>query len=561
MSQIRNSYRTLLFIIGITVPVCAVLASALYKMPSVGFVAILACILDYYPLYLPGGVQWSTSILCYIWAGTEYGTMAADIVMTMSCLVTFLRAYHWNLRDIRWFRYFVTLGMFQVSLFTSVAAFRIAKGLPDVLQSALVFSTFEGVNILLFLGVHWSLGRTSSGWSTIRGFNFLSVAMSSLLFVLIGRYDRLVDALLPIGLLLMCFIIMWQQYAKAVKSSSEVSKKYQLIANHTDDLILLVNTSGDITFASPSHARLFNKPLDEIVGQSLYTFIQDPTSVRAALHAPHACTSQHLIRLQFGDKVIPTETKISPVYSINDEIECFIVVSRDISERLRQQEYLLQTEKLAVAGQLAAGIAHEIRNPLTSVMGFLQLLREHFDQVAPESYRIVWSELVRISDIASSLLVLAKPEPANFRDCTLDNLIRDTITLLEGQAHKANVYFEAMETPDVTLHCNPGQLKQVFLNLFKNSIEAMEEQGGLIQISYDVQPESVRIEITDNGPGIPKHLLATLGQPFYTTKEKGTGLGLMVVYNIIQEHHGSIQFDSDGIRGTRVTIKLPIIQS
>ncbi|WP_166669054.1 ATP-binding protein [Alicyclobacillus sacchari] len=427
-------------------------------------------------------------------------------------------------------------------------------------QSALIFGTFEAVNILLFLGVHWSFDQLASAWSTVRSFNYLSVSMSSILFVLIGRYDQIMDAILPVGLLLICFILMWQQYSRAVKSSSEATKKYQLIANHTDDLILLVNPSATITFASPSHARLFNKPLDEIVGQSLYTFIQNPDSVRAALEDNRLRSSLHQIRLQFGDRVVPTETKISPVSTPDNEIECFIVVSRDISERLRQQDYLLQTEKLAVAGQLAAGIAHEIRNPLTSVMGFLQLLREHFDQVSPESYRIVWSELVRISDIASSLLVLAKPEPAQFCNYTLDTIIRDTITLLEGQAHKVNVYFDSSPIPDVTLHCSPGQLKQVFLNLFKNSIEAMEDGGGTIRLSYDVQPEHVIIEVTDDGPGIPKHLLATLGQPFYTTKEKGTGLGLMVVYNIIQEHRGHIQFDSDGTHGTRVTIQLPIAQ-
>lgn len=181
--------------------------------------------------------------------------------------------------------------------------------------------------------------------------------------------------------------------------------------------------------------------------------------------------------------------------------------------------------------------------------------------MSPEAFRVVWSELSRISEITGQLLLLAKPEPSLFVDFDLKLIIRDTITLLEGQAHKDNVFFVANLEETVYIHCNPNQLKQVFVNLFKNSIEAMEGNGGNIYVKMSLSGNEVRVEIQDEGPGIPQHLIQSLGQPFYTTKEKGTGLGLMVVHNIVKEHKGSIRFDSDGSKGTHVMLTFPIVET
>lgn len=540
---------------------------ALYSLtahfrPLVLLFCLLAIILDLYPICLPGSVKWTPSVICYLWSLRSLGYSDTSILITLSCLAMFFSANNWNIKSVRWYRYFISLGMFQLALAGCCFVNDVYPGHSVILQRALLIVCFEACNFVLYMGVQWSLGQLRQAWHSLSTRTLIPMMVSVAVLTLVSQYETALSAMLPAAALLVCFIVMSRQYYSAVQSSIEANKKYQLIANNTDDLVLVIDPNGQITFASPSHARLFHVSLEDITGREVFDFIEEHgEDLRKAIAAKPSVTSLHELLFQFGDTSIPTETQVSPVFREDGELDGFIVVSRDISERLRQQKYLIQTEKLAVAGQLAAGIAHEIRNPLTSVMGFLQLLRQEFDAVSPEAFRVVWSELSRISEITGQLLLLAKPEPSLFVDFDLKLIIRDTITLLEGQAHKDNVFFVANLEETVYIHCNPNQLKQVFVNLFKNSIEAMEGNGGNIYVKMSLSGNEVRVEIQDEGPGIPQHLIQSLGQPFYTTKEKGTGLGLMVVHNIVKEHKGSIRFDSDGSKGTHVMLTFPIVET
>ena len=239
--------------------------------------------------------------------------------------------------------------------------------------------------------------------------------------------------------------------------------------------------------------------------------------------------------------------------------KAILSMGKDITDRKEQTESLLQkSEKLALLGQMAAGIAHEIRNPLTSIRGFIQLFKSHL--LKDEYFDIVLSELDRINAIVSEFLVLAKPTAAVYKECDITELLNDVVTLIGTQSILNNVEIAVEYETDLPMvSCEENQLKQVFLNLFKNAIEAMPDGGNIVVNVRKKGAGQIAIQIIDEGVGIPKERLSTLGEPFYTTKEKGTGLGLMTCYKIIESHHGFLDIQSTVNKGTTIEIILPSI--
>ncbi|RAP75346.1 ATP-binding protein [Paenibacillus montanisoli] len=232
-------------------------------------------------------------------------------------------------------------------------------------------------------------------------------------------------------------------------------------------------------------------------------------------------------------------------------------VFHDIRDRKKEEEALIQSEKLSVAGQMAAGIAHEIRNPLTSLIGFSKFLKAKINQYH-EYFDIMLVELDRINSIVQEFMALAKPQANQFKRHDLKKIIQNVLTLLETQAILRNVEIVLhAEADEAELLCDENQLKQVFVNVLKNAIEAMPN-AGMITINMKLlQPHGFTVEIVDEGVGIPEDQLPKLGGPFFTTKDSGTGLGLMICYRIIEGHHGKMDISSAPGKGTTVTIFLP----
>ncbi|WP_134703432.1 ATP-binding protein [Ammoniphilus sp. YIM 78166] len=211
-------------------------------------------------------------------------------------------------------------------------------------------------------------------------------------------------------------------------------------------------------------------------------------------------------------------------------------------------------------GELAAGIAHEIRNPLTTLKGFIQLLKQEHPSMSHS--KLLLEELERIEGITNQLLSLAKPQAIQLMRTDLVMLLQNTIEILTPQAHLNNVLVKInLGEMDESLYilCEANQLKQAFINLLKNAIESMPN-GGLVQLTLNKESNThVRLTMQDQGCGIPQELLPRLGEPFYTLKEKGTGLGLMICYKIIKEHQGTILLESKVGEGTKVRIELPLL--
>ncbi|WJQ11527.1 ATP-binding protein [Geobacillus stearothermophilus] len=245
-----------------------------------------------------------------------------------------------------------------------------------------------------------------------------------------------------------------------------------------------------------------------------------------------------------------------PLFEENGARKGLLTIGRDITQQKRAEELLLKKEKLSVLGELAAGIAHEIRNPLTSMKGFIQMMQET-REVNDDYMRIMLSELGRINQIVSELLVLAKPQSHNYRPFLLSEAVSYVISLIGHEATLNNVLISVHNNaPKACVYGDQNQIVQVLLNVMKNAIEAMPG-GGSLYFRVSEAGGTVYLDIADTGIGISKERLQKIGEPFFTLKEKGMGLGLTTSMKIIQEHKGTMQIESEVGKGTIVHLTLP----
>jgi signal transduction histidine kinase len=276
------------------------------------------------------------------------------------------------------------------------------------------------------------------------------------------------------------------------------------------------------------------------------------------LNAGHSILSYETTRLRKDGSKLEVNLTAFPLRDDAGQIAGYSVSLRDITERKAAEEHMMNREKLSIAGQLAAGIAHEIRNPITAIKGFIQLMNSGFKE-RKLYFDIIASEIARIETILSELLLLEKPQTAAFDRKDVGLLLTQVMTLLDSQAIMSNVQIVAdFERGPAVVSCDENQLKQVWINFIKNAIEAMPG-GGKVEVRLR-RPERGRIvvSIADEGCGIPQTLLSKLGQPFYTTKEKGTGLGFMVSKRIIENHRGELSVRSVENVGTTIEVSLPV---
>ncbi|WP_423802257.1 ATP-binding protein [Neobacillus sp. SAB-20_R2A] len=364
---------------------------------------------------------------------------------------------------------------------------------------------------------------------------------------------------------LIAWFVGWQ-YDKArffEKKARESEESYKRLLDSLPESIFIYQDTKIVYGNRAALSMVGAKNLAEVLGKSIFEFItpeyKERLEERIKLIKKEKCplaTIEYKIKRTDGTEFFLEVTPLSIVFG---KKEAILVVGKDVTARREETERLLQkSEKLALLGQMAAGIAHEIRNPLTSIKGFIQLFKANSEQ--GEYYDIVLSELERINAIVGEFLVLAKPSAAVFKEQNIELLLHDVITLINTQSiiNNVQIYTEiAEELPMISGEEN--QLKQVFLNLLKNSIESMP-LGGDIFVTVGVKEEGkISIRITDEGVGIPEERILTLGEPFYTTKEKGTGLGLMTCFKIVEGHRGQIKFTSAVHQGTTVEVTLPTI--
>ncbi|PLR98770.1 PAS domain-containing protein [Bacillus sp. T33-2] len=252
------------------------------------------------------------------------------------------------------------------------------------------------------------------------------------------------------------------------------------------------------------------------------------------------------------------DTTIVPFLNERGKPYQYLAIRNDITERKKSEELLHRQDKLAAVGQLAAGVAHEIRNPLTSMKGYAEFLQlDEEDPQRKEFIDIILDEIDRVNNIVEEFMLLAKPKAVELQEKNIIPLMKNVVSLLEFEARKRSVklHFDA-DAEIIQIECDENRLKQVFLNFIKNGIEAMPNGGDLF-VRAVVNDNNVLISIQDTGVGISPETLKKIGEPFYTTKKNGNGLGLMVSFKIIESHNGKVYIESEQNKGTTFKILLP----
>ncbi|GGA46337.1 PAS domain S-box protein [Paenibacillus physcomitrellae] len=348
---------------------------------------------------------------------------------------------------------------------------------------------------------------------------------------------------------------------RKLKASKEQFKAY---VEQNSDPVLILDTNYRVIRANPAFESTFGWSTDEIIG----TLMFDLPSVHGESQYRHDPSFENIesktiemIKLRKDGTLIPV---LISIFRLLDEAGThtgWALNLRDMTAYKQAEQLMVNSEKLSVAGQLAAGIAHEIRNPITAIKGFIQLMSSGIAE-KQLYYDIMSSEIERIEMILNELLILAKPQAAQLKPADVRLVVSQVVTLLDSQANMNNVQIiTAFDTGPAWILCDENQIKQICINFIKNAIEAMPG-GGIVRIQLSQQEHGRFIlRFTDNGTGIPEEVLSRLGQPFYTTKEKGTGLGFMVSKKIIENHDGTLSVHSKEHEGTTIEVSLPSMQA
>jgi signal transduction histidine kinase len=256
---------------------------------------------------------------------------------------------------------------------------------------------------------------------------------------------------------------------------------------------------------------------------------------------------------------------VSPLFNEKGEITGSVIVARDVTKQKRMEEQLIMTDRLASIGELASGIAHELNNPLTSVIGFSQLLLEgDVPADMKEDLGTVYSEAQRAAVIVKNLLTFARKHAPVKQLCQVNTVIEDVLRLRAYEQKVNNIEIEKRLEPNLPeIMIDNFQMQQVFLNIVVNGEFAMLESHhrGKLTITTKKYDNFIKITITDDGPGIARENLKHIFDPFFTTKEvgKGTGLGLSICHGIVTEHGGQIYARSEEGQGATFVVELPLI--
>lgn len=329
--------------------------------------------------------------------------------------------------------------------------------------------------------------------------------------------------------------------------------------------VILINTKFELIDVSDMACRVLGLRREDIVNRSM-------EDVFADLPLEH-----HLVRKNILDGVIVRNHAISWTNNkeryellldsnvLRDEegrIVGAYIIFKDVTNLRSLEEQVQRSDRLAMIGQIAAGTAHEIRNPLTSIKGFMQVLLKTFQQQGMDREggytKVMLEEIDRINELLNEFLLLSKPKNVTYGQVDLSQVLKDIWPIIHNEAilHGVTVQHEAKANLPLVV-ADREMLKQVFINICKNGIEAMGPGGRLTLLEgVNYEEKEVYIDICDTGPGIPMFIIDKIFDPFFTTKPEGTGLGLSVCQRIIHDIGGHIRVSSKGF-GTTFTVCIP----
>jgi len=365
-------------------------------------------------------------------------------------------------------------------------------------------------------------------------------------------------------------------------------KEWEATFDAIGESVLLISPDGKILRANQAAARAAGRRFTELVGQRCCEMMSGTP------HPPEGCPLQQVLQTRRPTSAEITDrdgsrirhVAIYPIFDARGEIQAVVEYARDITQIKAAQARLMQAEKLSALGELTAGVAHELNNPLTSILGFVQLLQRTELSDRQASYLgVIHDETRRAARIVRNLLTFTRRQEPEKKMLDINTILEETLSLLAYQLRVSGVKVEQDLDPNLPkTAADPYQLQQVFVNIINNAQQAMQEAhgGGTLTIrtmpvlrpagyahnsalNLSDQPEAtleswVRVEFADDGPSIPPELLTRIFDPFFTTQApgKGTGLGLSVCHGIIRDHDGHIWAESTPGHGATFVLELPV---
>ena len=389
----------------------------------------------------------------------------------------------------------------------------------------------------------------------------IGLSLDPILDIKARIYRRLIlitIILIIIGFVLLVYIFT-RQRLQLLQKQYEIVETYSgnIIENVSDAIIVLDEKNGIKIFNSAAE-KLFDTHKDEILGKNLDTLFP-AADCRRVLQEPSL-----LKQLNCQIKNQRHELLVSKsIFFDSDENENTILVIRDITEQKQMEAQLERQQRLTAMGELASGVAHEIRNPLNTIGTIIQQLDKDFEPSADkEEYHelagLVYNEVKRINETIQDFLKFARPQPVQPSRFPLTELFSDLQKQYATSLREKNIRLNLDLQWQGDVYWDGNQMKQVFINLIQNAIEAITENG---TITLTVSPEKdgfVEIRLQDDGAGMPENIRQNIFNLYFTTKAKGTGIGLSIVQRIIFEHGGMILVESTPGEGTVFTIKMPV---
>jgi PAS domain S-box-containing protein len=362
-------------------------------------------------------------------------------------------------------------------------------------------------------------------------------------------------------------VTRWREVERRLYQEQEFVRR---LVDSFPDVILALDTSSRYTFVGPRVKDLLGVAPEQVLGQpfGIHVVPEDLARARAAfdgLLAGRAAftTEEFRVRHQSGATRVVT-VNASPLYDASGKIAGVIGSARDLTEYKKLEQQIIQSEKLAATGRLIAGVAHEINNPLTVILGASEMPGETAAENLVRRMEMIHQQAKRTAEIVQNLLAFSRPPAAGRNPLDLGQVVRQALMLSEYPLRVKNIAVDFVPAEVPAVLGDSSQLTQVFVNLLTNAQQAMteERERGALRIRVGSDGAKAWASFQDDGPGIPPQVLPNIFDPFFTTKRpgRGTGLGLSICLSIVREHGGTIQAQNAPEGGAIFTVTLPVAE-
>ncbi|MDQ3633690.1 MAG: ATP-binding protein [Acidobacteriota bacterium] len=356
-----------------------------------------------------------------------------------------------------------------------------------------------------------------------------------------------------------------EKLREATKSLENLRALHERIVESIRSGLITVDLDGKIYTFNKTAEEITGYKSEEIYGSSIYSLFGNIShQIENAFNSIDVTETQSRYEVGFttpDGSIVQLGYSISPLFAENGEKTGLIITFQDLTEIRTMEENVRRKDRLAAVGRVAAGLAHEIRNPLGAVRGAIQVLESQTEKNSSQAklMDIILRESDRLNSIITNFLSYARPQMSNFLEIDVREAISDTITLLRhSPSIKENHILEAdLPEKPVMMSADLTQLKQIFWNLSRNALQAMEDGGELKIGVKNLKNNRVRFIFSDTGCGMSREQVEQLFEPFSKSTTGGTGLGLSIVYQIIRDHNGTINVSSAENKGTKITVELP----